>query len=118
MVDNDPRIVEASLALLTRLGHRAYGAGDYAGALARLAETRIDAMLVDYHLDHGEDGLSLVEQVRMGYPALPAILITAETNAAIRQRAATLGIDILAKPVSPALIDAFLARLSVAQIQP
>ena len=75
-------------------------------------------MLVDYHLDHGEDGLSLVEQVRMGYPALPAILITAETNAAIRQRAAALGIDILAKPVSPALIDAFLARLSVAQIQP
>ena len=118
VVDNDPRIVEASLALLTRLGHRAYGAGNYAGALARISETRIDAMLVDYHLDHGEDGLSLVEQVRMGYPALPAILITAENNAAIRQRAAALGIDILAKPVSPALIDAFLARLSVAQVQP
>jgi CheY-like chemotaxis protein len=116
VVDNDPRIVEASIALLTRFGHRARGAADGAGALAQCAT--VDAVLADYQLDQGEDGLTLIEELRQLRPGLPAALITAEGNPAIRQRAAALGVEVFAKPVSPTMIEAFLARVSMTQVEP
>ncbi|MCW3837657.1 PAS-domain containing protein [Sphingomonas canadensis] len=115
-VDNDERIVEASIALLERLGHRATGARGIAGALA--IEGPFDAALVDYHLDHGEDGLDLIARLRARHPGLPALLVTAETSPDLRARAAAMGIGILHKPVAPGAIEAFLAEVSVAQIEP
>lgn len=116
VVDNDLRIVEASVALLTRLGHRALGVADMDGALAHVGE--IDAVLADYRLDHGEDGLTLIEQLHALRPGLPAALITAESDPEIRRRAAVMGVEVHAKPVSPVAIEDFLTRASVLQIQP
>ncbi|HRE35023.1 MAG TPA: ATP-binding protein, partial [Sphingopyxis terrae] len=115
-VDNDERIVEASLALLARMGHDAVGARGPGDALA--APGRFDAALVDYQLDDGANGLDLIAQLRMRHPGLPALLVTAENGAAMRARAAELGVTILAKPVAAAAIEAFLAALSVREIEP
>lgn len=116
VVDNDPRIVEATLALLTSLGHRAIGAAAPAEAL--YYSRKIDAVLADYQLDDGEDGLSLIEAMRAEAPSLPAMLITAENRSDIRVRAAALGVPVLAKPVVPREIETFLAEISVSQIEP
>jgi len=115
VVDNDPRIVEATIALVETLGHRPHGAATIAGALA--VETRIDAVLADYRLDNGEDGLTLIARLREAHPGLPAALLTAESLSAVRPRAEAMNIDLFAKPVDPAAIEAFLARISVLQVE-
>mgnify|MGYP001764893423 CR=1 FL=1 len=121
VVDNDERIVEATVALLERMGHRAFGAGGTAAALTLGA--LVDAALVDYQLDNGEDGLSLIAALRAGRPDLPALLITAENGQAMRSRAKVLNVPILSKPVAPDAIERFLASVpanpaSVTQIEP
>ena len=116
VVDNDPRIVEASLALLERMGHRAFGATGMAQALPY--SRRVDAVLADYRLDSGEDGLSLIAAMREEAPGLAAVVISAEDGPELRERAAALGVSVLAKPASASAIEAFLAGLSVPQAEP
>ena len=54
----------------------------------------------------------------MRHPGLPALLVTAENGAAMRARAAELGVTILAKPVAAGAIEDFLTALSVREIEP
>ena len=79
---------------------------------------QVDAVLADYQLDNGEDGLSLIAAMRAEMPRLPAMLITAADTAGLRDRAAALGVEVHAKPVPPRAIEAFLAQVSVPQVQP
>lgn len=115
-VDNDERIVAASLAHLGALGHAATGARSIADALA--AAGPFDAALVDYRLDGGENGLDLIDRLRRRQPGLPALLITAENGSGMRARAAAMQVAIRAKPVAPGAIEAFLAGLSVREVEP
>ncbi|MDP3907413.1 PAS-domain containing protein [Novosphingobium sp.] len=116
VVDNDERIVEASMALLEGLGHHPLGAADIAGGLALCEQA--DVLLADYQLDHDENGLDLIAAVRQRRPALPALLVTAESGAAMKARAAALGVRIMAKPVDPQVLERTLNELSVPQIKP
>ncbi|MDZ3832208.1 MAG: PAS domain-containing hybrid sensor histidine kinase/response regulator [Sphingopyxis sp.] len=115
-IDNDERIVEASRLLLERLGHEALGARNIAEALAVTGP--LDAALVDYQLDAGENGLDLIDALRRMRPGLPVLLVTAENDARMRARAARMGVDILPKPAAPDAINAFLAAVSMRQIEP
>ncbi|MEJ2410281.1 MAG: PAS-domain containing protein [Novosphingobium sp.] len=116
VADNDPRIVEASIALLERLGHRAFGVSTIAEAVPY--SRRVDAVLADYRLDNGEDGLGLIAAMRTEAPGLAAVVISAEDGPELREQAAAIGVSVLAKPVSAEAIEAFLAALSVPQVQP
>ncbi len=116
VIDNDERIVAASCALLERLGHQPRGARSIASALEHCADA--DLMLVDYHLDDGEDGLSLINAVRQRRPGLPALLLTAESGEAMLARARAMGIAVLPKPVDPEALLRAIADLSVPKVQP
>jgi DNA-binding response OmpR family regulator len=51
--------------MLEALEFRVSEAGDAAGALAKLDDTRVDVMLIDLHLGADpEDGVALIRQVR------------------------------------------------------
>jgi CheY-like chemotaxis protein len=115
VVDDDPRIVEATVALLAGLGHTPRPARDIASALP--FSRRVDAVLADYRLANGEDGLALIEQMRMEMPGLPAVLVTAEDSSAIRRRAAQMAVAVLTKPAAPDAIAAFLARVSMPEVK-
>ncbi|MDE1916039.1 MAG: PAS-domain containing protein [Sphingomonadales bacterium] len=122
-IDDDARTVEATVALLTSMGHRAIGASGGGEALPHAHEA--DAALVDYRLDHGaagsEDGLTVVQELRAIKPGLPAMLITAESGEWIRDLAASLGVEMHAKPAAPEAIEHFLARVAtglVGEIKP
>lgn len=110
VVDDDPRIVEASLALLSRLGHRPVGATTPEAALGACGE--VDAALIDYRLGENQTGLALLARLRTLRPGLPAALVTAETSPAIRLEAEAMGMQVFAKPVAAELIERFLARVS------
>ncbi len=116
VIDNDPLIVEATSALLTGLGHQPLAATGMEEALA-LAD-HAEAILADYQLDAGEDGLTVIEAIWQLRPGLPARLVTAESGAAMKQRARRQGVAILAKPVDPARIAGFLADVSVREVEP
>lgn len=116
VVDNDPRIVEASLSLLERMGHRPCAATGLATALPHARA--VDAVLADYQLDGGEDGLALIASLREIAPGLRAALVTAQGDAELAARAAREGIPVIAKPAGPAEIDAFLASVSVSEVEP
>ena len=116
VVDNDARIVEATTALLAGLGHRPVGVTNVANALAVCAQ--VDAVLADYQLDDGEEGLSLIEAIWQHRPGLPVRLITAESGEGMKARAQQLGVTILAKPVDPGAIQRFLAEVSVLDVKP
>lgn len=110
VVDNDPAIVEATTALLESAGHTAQPAATIAGAVALAGE--IDVALVDYNLEDGEDGLALISRLRRRHPALPAALVTAESDVELARTTRSLGIAYFAKPVDPALIEQFLAKVA------
>ncbi|WP_225207757.1 hybrid sensor histidine kinase/response regulator [Novosphingobium huizhouense] len=107
VVDNDPAILEATTALLESAGHAACGARDGAQALA--VADGVDAALVDYSLDHGENGLALITRLRRRRPGLPVALVTAESDPALVRTARNRRLPFLAKPADPAAIEAFLA---------
>ena len=67
-------------------------------------------LLVDYHLDHG-DGLAAIADLRRRYGAdMPAILVTADRTAAVREAANAQDIQVLNKPIKPAALRALLAQ--------
>lgn len=103
VVDNDVRIVDATRALLSALGHESYGARTIADALEML--DHVDALLVDFRLDNGEDGLSLIRLARALKPEIPAVIITAENSDELRQEAMSIGVRILSKPANPATVE-------------
>lgn len=115
VVDNDRAIVDATVALLESLGHVALGAANLAEALAH---PPVDTVIADFLLDTDEHGLDVIARLRERQPGLPALLVTAENGTAMRRRATQMGVDVLAKPVAPAAIEQFLARVSMREIEP
>ncbi|WP_294108514.1 PAS-domain containing protein [Sphingomonas sp.] len=103
VVDDDPRVVEATLALLERDGHDALGTGSVDAALA----TAADVALVDHDLGAPLDGLALIERLRGR--GMRCALVTASGDAALRTRAGRAGVPLFAKPVAPDALRAWLA---------
>lgn len=116
VVDNEPEIVAATIALVQSLGHKAIGAADIASALDQVG--RADVLLADYHLDREEDGLRLIDLARSRNPALVVALVTAENGPALRNRVRLGRIALFVKPADPEAISAFLAQASHRQIKP
>ncbi|GGD11231.1 hybrid sensor histidine kinase/response regulator [Aureimonas glaciei] len=110
VIDNDAAIRSAMAELLTGWGCSVVLAGSLPEALPQLSARVPDIALVDYHLDEG-DGLDAIALLRWRIdPALPAILITAERSPEVRDHAASLGVDILTKPLKPASLRAAMAQ--------
>jgi CheY-like chemotaxis protein len=111
-VDNDRTILQAMAALLQRWGVQVVPAMTIAEAQAAFARGGIDVVLADYHLDGGEDGITLIESLRDGATQpVPAALITADNDADVAARARALGCPVLRKPVKPAALRAYLGAV-------
>ncbi len=87
LVEDDPAVRDATRMLLKVEGYRVSAAGTVAEALAHVAEhDAFDLVITDYHLGGGETGSDVITRLRerLGQD-LPAVLITGDTSAAIRQ---------------------------------
>ncbi len=68
-----------------------------------------DALVVDWHLPNGVEGLAAVETLRSAIGcAVPALLVTAEATPDLQARAAAAGLPLLSKPIAPMKLRAFL----------
>lgn len=110
VVDNDAAVAEGMRELLGGWGYTVALAHDLASAQAALAEAAVDALLLDYHLDHGVTGLGLREQLGPAAGRLPALLISADHDPAIRAEAEVAGLPLLYKPLKPLALKSLLSR--------
>lgn len=110
-LDNEPAILDGMSALLTRWGVSCDLAGTLDDALAAVRRRRPDLLLVDYHLEAGQDGLEALGALRHACdPPPPGALITADTSAELAVRARSLGYVVLRKPVKPAALRALIMQ--------
>lgn len=110
VVDNDPVIIAASEAMLVSHGHRVLGARTIAQALDLAPQA--DVALIDHDLDHGENGLVLLDRLRKRMPDLPCAMISATGDAALLGALRRRRVPFHAKPVDPAALITFLAGAS------
>ncbi len=116
-IDDDARVREASRALLERWGCRVTLV---AGAADGLPLARAGAapalVLLDYRLGE-RTGPQLFEELAQRWGTRPpAILITAERDAAMRELAENQGWSLLHKPVRPPALRALMSRLLARQV--
>jgi Na+/proline symporter/signal transduction histidine kinase len=110
-IENDTRVLEGMKTLLTGWGCRVTAAPGLAIAMRALKEgARPDVLLVDYHLDEGT-GIDAVKVLRAKVGGeLPAALVTAERSPLVRDEARAAEIQVLYKPLKPAMLRAFIAQ--------
>ncbi len=109
-VDNDCAILDGMEALLGQWGVRVLKARNSAEAAQVCAQADIDALLADYHLGDGVDGLELLHRLRKSRtPPLAAALISADHGAEVALLARTAGYPLLHKPLRPAALRALLS---------
>ncbi len=109
-VDNDPTILQGMQVLLSKWGCVLFLAQTPAQAKEILAQQSIQVLLVDQHLEADIEGLEFL--IHYNTQAIPAALITADSDPDLPLRVKELGIVLLKKPLKPAALRAFLAGVS------
>ena len=113
-IDDDPRVCEATRALLRRWECEVPLAAGPTDALAAATRGQApDLLLLDVRLGD-TDGPTLYATLCERWAATPpVILVTAERDDALRARAQAYGWGFLAKPVKPAALRALMTQLHV-----
>ncbi|NOU51644.1 response regulator [Pseudoalteromonas sp. JBTF-M23] len=110
VVDDDPKNLEAMNSLLGKwhidavLFTQAHEAIEYANN-----QQAPDMILMDYQLGQNDDGIAVIRNLRhIWQTTVPAVLITAVRDDALKQQTKTEQIHYLSKPVKPAKLKALL----------
>ncbi|MBU7574039.1 MAG: hybrid sensor histidine kinase/response regulator [Hydrogenophaga sp.] len=117
LVDDEADITDALSAFLQTWGVASETARDEDGAALALQaaaarQEPFDALLCDYRLAEGADGLAASQRLRARFgQALPVLLITGETAPDRLQRVRDSGVPVLFKPVDPERLLQALALL-------
>ena len=117
-IDNERTILDGMETLLGGWGCRVLTAPDLAAALAAIEASGLepDGLLVDYHLDGGNGVVAIAELRRRRKRDMPAILITADRSAHVREEARAAGVHVLNKPVKPASLRALITQWRVQRV--
>jgi len=114
-IDNDSDVLHAMVSWLNSMGYRTQGFQHDDELLAHAEqhpEPAPAAILADYHLARGSNGLALIYQLREQYFAdLPAIIISADTSEALKAILSDSDVVLMSKPVKPLALRSVLNRL-------
>jgi signal transduction histidine kinase/ActR/RegA family two-component response regulator len=111
VVDDEADVRDATTRLLGQWGLQGVTVADCASALRACRDMRPDAMIVDFRLANGADGLNAIQMLRDRFGAIPAVLVSGASSAEDLARIEASGIPLLHKPVSPARLRSVLAHL-------
>lgn len=117
LVEDNPQLAHAMTAMIENLGGTVIHAHTAEEALGILSEIQLvpDALLIDYQLGTGRNGIELLEELTNRYGPLPAAIVSAERTKFLRERCKTLGVQLVAKPVEKArLTELFLDMFDTA----
>ncbi len=115
VVEDDALAREGLVALLASWGAQVRQAESIAGALAEVSLNGVPNLIIsDYRLRDGDNGLDCIRQLRaMAGHAVPACLISGNTDVALIQDAKNQGLTLLHKPVRPAKLRSLVRRLAL-----
>ena len=113
VVDDEGDVRDATASLLRQWGCEVVAAADSAGAVRGYAgRVAPEAMLVDYRLGDGPDGLATIAKLREVFgAATPAVLVSGESGEVELARIRDGDVPLLHKPVPPAQLRSLLAHL-------
>lgn len=112
-VDNDESVLMGLTALLRQWDCEVLPANDPAQAVAEALRHGFvpDLLIADFHLDDGAIGVDFVRSARRALGAeVPAIIVTADRTADVRDRVEREGLHLLPKPVKPAKLRALVSH--------
>jgi CheY-like chemotaxis protein len=110
-MENEPAVLAGIEALLSSWGCHTVAVRDRESAMSWVRKGGVapDILLVDFHLDRGESGLELAEQIQELWGSrVPSIVITADHTPGAQTAANARGCRILRKPVKPAALRAVM----------
>jgi two-component system KDP operon response regulator KdpE len=111
LVDDEPVVLRALRVALEAQDYAVAAVLTGEDALARISNGAFDLVLLDLGLP-GVDGFEVIRRVRVLYPALPIIVLSAQGEDAVKVEALDLGADdYVSKPFS---VRELLARVRVA----
>ena len=115
VLEDDDAVRDAMLSLLHSWQCRAVAAADTPALLAAWRSSGmppVDALVADYHLRGGDDGLRAIDALRTAWAdaALPALIVTGETAPQRLAPLAASGAAWLAKPLDPDRLKVWLAQ--------
>ena len=113
VVENDADMRRGyEMILRDRLGMALRLSASTDEALATMGDEPPDVILADYSLEYGDTGLIAIESLRQRVGQdVPALMVTAHSDPAIRRDCARLGVPVLAKPVQPSELAEILGHL-------
>ena len=116
-IDNEQDILDGMRGLIEKWGGRPLGVSSTEEAVAVLQAHQSEhgelpaLLLVDYHLNDGDTGLSAIAALREESGVeLPAAILTADRSDDVSGLVREAGIDLLHKPVKPAALRALINR--------
>ncbi|MBN8262577.1 MAG: response regulator, partial [Xanthomonadales bacterium] len=115
VVDNQPEALSALAAVLRGWGCEVVAVADGAAAQAALAQRACALWIFDYHLDDGDDGVSLHARLAARGEAAPCLILSADQTGAVRVAAQEAGLPLLVKPLRPLALKSVLDRMLAAR---
>ncbi len=109
VLDDDAMVRGAYVNALGALGCQVLAAGSLAEASDLARREAPDAAIVDWRLDGQSDGFDAIERLRSQRPALPIVMVTADTGATLQQAAGAAGVPLLRKPTDDQMLGQALA---------
>jgi len=113
LVEDHAGVREATRMLLRSEGYQVTAVASMAEALAHAAKNpRLDLLVTDYHLQHGETGMQVIEALRRTlHRPLRALLMTGDTSSAVNELPRDPHLRIASKPINAEQLLATLREL-------
>ncbi|WP_133408473.1 PAS domain-containing hybrid sensor histidine kinase/response regulator [Parashewanella tropica] len=119
-IDNDPEVLAGMVELLSAWKCNVVGVASREQAIetCTLQGNRVEIILADYQLDDNDNGLDVIKALREHCQrTIPAILITATTEADIEQKAQQAKAGYMRKMVKPAALRAMMSAMLTQTMQ-
>jgi signal transduction histidine kinase len=113
VIDNDEVVLDAMAGLLQSWGAQVVVAVAAENALAEIIDRdqRPDLIIADYHLDGEVKGTDAIREIAAEFEGpIPALVLTSDRSAELREILQNKGLTILHKPIQPARLRSALSH--------
>jgi len=100
VVDDEPNVLVTYRLILQRRGYEVSAAVSSEEARQVITDDGIDLVLCDLSLEKQENGFDVIEFARQKDSQVPAVLLTGYATPEANDRAQSLGIPVLFKPIA------------------